>query len=98
MTTRTWVGGFALAALTILGLAMAAVGTEAVPAAGLGDDPGWLRGAYGDGLGIGGADYIQLERAALIAYAGVLLCATALPARVLWAATGVLLLAFAIAP
>jgi Glycosyltransferase family 87 len=98
MTTRTWVGGIALAALAILGLAMAAAGPDVAPAAGLGDDPGWLRGAYGDGLGIAGGDYIQLERAALVAYAVVLVCASALPARVLWAAICGLLLAFAIAP
>jgi alpha-1,6-mannosyltransferase len=98
MTVRTWVGGIALASLVILGLAMAAAGPEVVPAAGLGDDPGWLRGAYGDGLGIAGGDYIQLERAALLAYAAVLICAPALPLRLLWAAICALLLAFAIAP
>ena len=56
MTTRTWVGGIALVALTILGLAMAAAGPDVAPAVGLGDDPGWLRGAYGAGLGIAGGD------------------------------------------
>ena len=98
MTTRTWVGGIALVALTILGLAMAAAGPDVAPAVGLGDDPGWLGGAYGAGLGIAGGDYIQLERGALVAYAAVLVCASALPARLLWGAIGTLLLAFAIAP
>ena len=98
MSTRTWVGGIALAALAILGLAMAAAGPEVVPADGLGADPGWLGGAYSDGLGIAGGDYIQLERAALLAYAAVLICATALPTRLLWGAIFLLLGAFAIAP
>ena len=98
MTTRTWVGGIALVALTILGLAMAAAGPDVAPAVGLGDDPGWLRGAFGAGLGMAGGDYIQLERGALVAYAAVLVCASALPARLLWGAIGTLLLAFAIAP
>ncbi len=35
MTARTWVGGIALAALALLGLAMAAAGPEVVPATGL---------------------------------------------------------------
>ena len=91
MTARTWVGGIALAALAILGVAMAAAGPDASPAEG-------YEGAYGGGLGIDGGAYIHLERAALLAYAVVIACATALPRRLIWAASGLLVLAFAIAP
>ena len=89
MTARTWVGGIALAALAILGVAMAAAGPDASPAEG-------YEGAYGGGLGIDGGAYIHLERAALLAYAVVIACATALPRRLIWAASGLLVLAFAI--
>jgi Glycosyltransferase family 87 len=91
MTARTWVGGIALAALAVLGVTMAAAGPDVTPADG-------YEGAYGGGLGIDGDAYIHLERVALVAYAAVLACATALPRRLLWAATGLLLLAFAVAP
>jgi hypothetical protein len=98
MKTRTWVGAIALAALTILGVLIAAAGPDVVPAAGRGGDPSWLEGAYGDGFGIAGGDYILLERAALIAYAAVIACAAALPGRLLWAAMVGLIAAFTIAP
>lgn len=98
MKTRTWVGAIALAALAILGMLMAAAGPDVVPAAGRGGDPSWLGGAYGEGFGIAGGDYIQLERAALIAYAAVIACAAALPGRLLWAAIVGLIVAFTIAP
>jgi hypothetical protein len=91
MSTRTRVGGLSLAALTLLGLAMAAGGLDAAPAEGIG-------GAYGGGLGIEGSDFIQLERASLLAYAAVVACAAALPARLLWGAVLLLAGAFAIAP
>ena len=91
MSTRTWVGGLALAALTLLGLAMAAGGLDVAPAEG-------IDGAYGGGLGIEGSDFIQLERASLLAYAAVVACAAALPARLLWGAVALLVAAFAIAP
>ena len=91
MTARTWVGGIALAALALLGVAMAAAGPDASPAEG-------YEGAYGGGLGIDGGAYIHLERAALLAYVVVIACATALPRRLIWAASGLLVLAFAIAP
>jgi hypothetical protein len=70
---------------------MAAGGLDVAPAEGIG-------GAYGGGLGIEGADFIQLERASLIAYAAVVACAAALPARLLWAAVVLLVAAFAAAP
>src|SRR5262245_48257221 len=91
MTTRTRVGAIALAALAILGALMAAAGPDASPA------PGY-EGAYGGGLGIDGGAYIWLERAALVAYAALLACATALPRRPIWVAAGLLVAAFAVAP
>ena len=71
MTARGWIGVAALAALAALSVLMAAAGPEVAPASGRGDDPGWLRGLYGDGFGLDGSSYIQLERAALVAYAVV---------------------------
>lgn len=95
---RRLLGLVSLAALAVLGAAMAAAGPEVVPAAGRGGDPGWVKGVFGDGLGIGGGAYLELERAALVAYALVLACAAAIPARLLWAGIGLLLLLFALAP
>jgi alpha-1,6-mannosyltransferase len=82
----------------ILGVTMAAAGPEVVPAAGRGGDPGWLEGLYGGGLGIDGGSYIHLERAALVAYAVVVVCARALPKRLLWGAIVALVLVFVAAP
>lgn len=98
MSTRTWVGGVALAALAILSLAIAAGGDAASPAAGRGGDPGWIGGAYGDGLGIGRGAYIWLERGAMVAYAVVVACAGALPRRLLVGSIALLGAAFALAP
>jgi alpha-1,6-mannosyltransferase len=91
------IGGGAVAALTLLSVAMAAAGPEVLPAA-RNDDPGWLRGIYGEGLGIGGDLYLGLEQLALLLYVLVLLCATALAPRLLWAAAAASVLAFALAP
>ena len=77
---------------------MAAAGPEVVPASGRGGDPGWLDGVYGGGLGIDGGAYIQLERAALLAYALLLLCARALPGRLIAGAILAGIAAFVAAP
>ena len=95
MTVRRRVGALALAALVLLGAAIATAGPDAIPASGLGGGPGWVRGLYGDGLGVGGGALIWLERGALVAYAAVLLCAPALPSRWLWIAMSGLVAAFA---
>ncbi len=95
---RSAVGLAALATLGVLSVAIAAAGPDIVPAAGRGDDPGWLLGLYGDGLGIDGDAVIWLERAMVVAYAVVLLCATAISRRVLWGAMVALVGVFALAP
>jgi alpha-1,6-mannosyltransferase len=77
---------------------MASAGPDLVPAAARGGDPAWLRGIYGEGLGIEGGDYLALERIALGLYAIVLVCASALPIRVLWAGAFAAVAAFALAP
>jgi hypothetical protein len=76
---------------------MAAAGPELVPGARNGD-PGWLRGLYGEGLGIGGDSYLALERLALALYVIVLLCAAAMAPRLLWAGAIACVLAFTLAP
>jgi hypothetical protein len=95
---RTWVGVGALAALGVLSVAVAASGPEIVPAAGRGSGEGWLEGLYGGGLGIDGDAVIWLERGMLLAWAVVLLCARALPARAVWGAIVGLVAVFAVAP
>ena len=60
--------------------------------------PGWVRGVYGGGLGIGGSTYYGLLWAAFLSYGLVLAGARAIPARLLWGAIAVLLAGFALAP
>ena len=96
--TRARVGYVALAALVSLCVVMAAAGPEVVPASGRGGDPGWLGGLYGDGFGLEGHSYIHLERAALLAYAVLIACASALPRRLLGWSIVALVGLFALAP
>jgi hypothetical protein len=84
--------------MVVLSLAMAAAGPDLVPAAARGGDPDWLRGVYGGGIGIDGGDYLALERIALGLYVVVLVCASALPLRALWAGAFAAVAAFALAP
>lgn len=95
---RRAIGIAALAALGGLAAAIAAAGPEVVPAAGRGEEPGWILGPFGDGLAIDGDAVIHLERAALVAYVVVLACARALPARLLWSAIAGLTALFVLAP
>lgn len=98
MSPRAWVGYAALAALAALGAVMAAAGPEVVPASGRGGDPGWLAGVFGDGFRIDGDSYIDLERAALIAYAVLLVTAPAISRRVIGGVIVVLVVAFTLSP
>jgi len=95
---RRALGIAALAALGALGAAIAAAGPEVAPAAGRGEDPGWVLGPFGDGVGIDGGAVIHLERAALVAYVVVLACARALPAKLLWSVIAGLAVMFVLAP
>jgi hypothetical protein len=76
---------------------MAAAGPELVPATDHAE-PGWLDGVYGSGLGIGGGSYLGLERLALALWVIVLLCASAVPARLLRAGMVIAVAAFVLAP
>jgi alpha-1,6-mannosyltransferase len=76
---------------------MAAAGADVVPGADNGD-PAWLRGPFGEGLGIGGDSYLWLERGALLLYVAVLACASALAPRLLWAAAIAAVVSFTLAP
>ena len=98
MCWRAWVGGISLAALAALSVLLAAAGPEVVPAAGRGGDPDWVRGVFGDGLGLDGDSYVWLERGGLLAYVGVIACAATIPARVLWAAIVAFVALFTLAP
>jgi hypothetical protein len=92
------IGIIALAVLVALGAIIATAGLDAVPAARRGGNPDWIGGIFGGGLGIDGGAYIWLERAALIAYVAVLICAAAIPRRMVWAAIVALVALFALAP
>lgn len=95
---RRQIGVSSLAALAGLALVMAAAGPDVVPASGRGGNPAWLEGLYGDGFGISGDAYIHLERAALLAYAGVVVCASAIPRRLLWGVAVAAIAAFVLSP
>jgi hypothetical protein len=90
----------AIAGLLGLGIAavpLAAPGTGLVPGAVQGG-PGWLRGVYGGGLGVGGGAYYAFLWLAFGGYLCVLAAAPTLRPRLLWGAIGLLVLAFALAP
>lgn len=95
---RSRVGLVALVVLVALSLAIAAAGAELAPTAGETGAPGWLLGPYGEGLGLSGESVIWLERGALVAWALVLACITALPRRLVWGAIAIVIAAFALAP
>jgi hypothetical protein len=94
---RRGAGLAALALLAAFCVPLAAPGASLVPAQ-IGDGPAWLRGVYGGGIDIGGGAYYGALWGAFAAYLGVLMFAPALPFRWLWAAIGVLVGAFALAP
>jgi hypothetical protein len=86
-----------LAGLVCAAVPLAAPGTALVPGA-VDGGPGWVRGVYGGGLGIGGGAYYGLLWAAFLCYGLVLAGARAIPARLLWGAIAVLVTGFALAP
>jgi alpha-1,6-mannosyltransferase len=92
----------ALGLAGLIGLAAAAVplaapGTGLVPGAVEGG-PGWLRGLYGDGLGLSGGAYYGFLWLGFVSYLCLLAGARSLAPRLLWGAIGLGVLAFALAP
>ena len=76
---------------------LAAPGPELVPAEVAGG-PGWILGVYGDGLGIGGPAYLVALWVAFLSYLAVVACAPALGGRLIAAAIGIAVVAFALSP
>jgi hypothetical protein len=85
----------AIVALAAAAVPLAAPGEALVPGA---HGAGWVLGPYGSGLGLGGPGYLALLCLAFASYLGVLLAASALPARLIWAMIVILVAAFTLAP
>lgn len=97
-TARGWVAaGPGLLALLLVAIPLAAPGPGLVPGAGT-DQPRWILGLYGDGLGVGAGVYLGLLYAATLAWVVVWLGAERLGRRTLRLAVGFLLALFALAP
>jgi len=90
-------GAVALALLAAAAIPLAAPGEALVPGAAEGA-PGWLLGPYGEGLGLGGGDYLAALVVAFAAYLCVTAVAAGLGRRVVWGTILVLVGAFALAP
>jgi alpha-1,6-mannosyltransferase len=86
-----------LALLALASVPLAAPGAELVPGTGPGA-PGWVLGVYGDGLSIDGGEYLAALCLAFIAYLAVALGAGALGGKAIWAAIGIAILVFGLAP
>jgi alpha-1,6-mannosyltransferase len=95
---KRWAGIAALLGLVALAVPLAAPGPSVVQAAGRGGDPGWILGLFGDGLGVGRGTYFDLERTAFLLYVVAVVCAAALPARMLKGVIVVLVAGFTLAP
>ncbi len=95
---RRWLGIGALLALIAVAVPLVAPGREVVQGAGRGGDPGWILGIFGEGLSVDRGLYFDLERVALVLYALIVVCASAIPRRLLWGAVGVLVAGFTLAP
>ena len=92
-----WVGIAGLVVLALAAVPLAAPGSELVPAA-QGHGPSWLLGVYGDGLGVGPGAYYALLWCAFAGHLCVLLAAPALDRRLLYGASVLLIVVFALAP
>ncbi|MGH2992386.1 MAG: glycosyltransferase 87 family protein [Solirubrobacterales bacterium] len=90
-------GAVALALLAAAAIPLAAPGEALVPGAAEGA-PGWLLGPYGEGLGLGGGDYLAALVVAFAAYLCVTAVAAGLGGRVVWGTILVLVGVFALAP
>jgi hypothetical protein len=92
-----WLGRLGIAGLAIATVPLVAPGPELVPAA-IDGGPRWILGLYGDGFGIGGGAYYGFLWLAFLSYLAIVAGASALSPRSLWAAIGVAVVAFALAP
>ena len=97
MVAKRRLGAVALALLAAAAIPLAAPGEALVPGAAEGA-PGWLLGPYGEGLGLGGGDYLAALVVAFAAYLCVTAVAAGLGRRVVWGTILVLVGAFALAP
>jgi alpha-1,6-mannosyltransferase len=96
-----WKRGIGIAGL--IGLAAVSVhlvapGPSVVQAAGRGGDPGWILGVFGDGLSTSRGSYFDFERLAFVLYLAIVVCAAAIPMRVLKIAIVALVAGFTLAP
>jgi hypothetical protein len=97
MTRGTGAGTAALALLAAALVALAAPGPALVPGAG-GDEPRWVLGVFGDGLGLDGGGYLAALYAAFAAYLAVVWAAPRLGGRVVAGAVVAAVVLFAVAP
>ena len=89
--------GFALVALVLVAIPLAAPGTELVPGA-ASSAPGWLLGIYGGGFGTSPAAFLVLLYVAVLLWAIVIVCGEGLPRGWIRLAAGGLIGLFALAP
>jgi alpha-1,6-mannosyltransferase len=97
MAARRALGLAALVVLASIAVVLVAPGVGLVPGA-ASDSPRWVLGVFGDGLGVSPGFYLAALYAAFFAYLGVIALAGDLGRRVVYAAIGALVLAFALAP
>jgi hypothetical protein len=98
VSRRRVLGIAALLGLAAVSVPLVAPGSSVVQAAGRGGDPGWVLGVFGDGLGVGRGAYFDFERIAFVLYLAIVVCATAIPARLLKIAIVALVAGFTLAP
>jgi hypothetical protein len=96
-----WKRGIGIAGL--IGLAAVSVhlvapGPSVVQAAGRGGDPGWILGVFADGLNTSHGSYFDFERLAFVLYLVIVVCAAAIPMRLLKIAIVALVAGFTLAP
>jgi hypothetical protein len=97
MTRGTGAGTVALALLAAALVALAAPGPALVPGA-AGDEPRWILGVFGGGLGLGGGGYLAALYVAFAAYLAVVWAAPRLGGRAVAIAVVAAVVLFAVAP
>ena len=94
---RVGPAALAVAALALISIPLAAPGLALVPGA-AGGAPGWLRGVYGDGLGLSPETYLALLYTAVVVWVAAFTLAGRLPHRAMRWTCGGLIALFALAP